>query len=57
MYQKCYQLSGIWGQLDELLEPYIDTVDEGTGKEMLKLFLLDGPYHPGFLPPRKHRAA
>ncbi len=21
------------GQLDELLEPYIDTVDEGTGKK------------------------
>ena len=27
------------GQLDELLEPYIDTVDEAQAKKMLKLFL------------------
>ena len=28
------------GQLDELLEPYIDTVDEAQAKKMLKLFLI-----------------
>ena len=27
------------GQLDELLEPYIDTVDEAQAKKLLKLFL------------------
>ncbi len=27
------------GQLDELLEPYIDTVDETQAKKLLKLFL------------------
>ena len=27
------------GQLDDLLEPYIDTVDEATAKKLIKLFL------------------
>ena len=28
------------GQLDELLEPYIDTVDEKTARKLIRLFLL-----------------
>ena len=28
------------GQLDELLEPFIDTVDEGTAKKLIKMFML-----------------
>lgn len=28
------------GQLDELLEPYIDTVDEATAKRLLKMFFI-----------------
>ncbi len=44
------------GQLDELLEPYIDTVDEAQAKKMLKLFLTpDGPHHFRFLLPCKYR--
>lgn len=46
------------GQLDELLEPYIDTVDEAQAKKMLKLFLtqMDRTILDSFSP-RKHRAA
>lgn len=29
------------GQLDDLLEPFVDTVDEQTGKKLVKLFLLN----------------
>ena len=44
------------GQLDELLEPYIDTVDEAQAKKIAEAVPdTDGPHDPRFLLTCKHR--